>query len=149
MTSSELWDLALDARRAQFVPPSTMWQRPFGLTNLAAQSTTHGDERFNTILAAQLMGYSIKDPETKQSQAVPAAVVAIMESANASAELHRSVGQLAVGAFFFAMRACEFSNEGGPRRTRTLTFRDHIEFRRDRREIKSDDEDEMATADTI
>ena len=38
-TPEELKELALDDRRAQFVPPSTAWHRPFGLTNLAAQST--------------------------------------------------------------------------------------------------------------
>ena len=39
-TPEELWNLALDARQAQFVPPSTAWRRPIGLTNLAAPSMT-------------------------------------------------------------------------------------------------------------
>ena len=39
-TPEEIRQLALDDRRAQFVPPSTAWHRPFGLTNLAARSTT-------------------------------------------------------------------------------------------------------------
>jgi hypothetical protein len=43
-TPEELRRLALDDRRAQFVPPSTAWRRPFGLTNLAAQSTTLEDD---------------------------------------------------------------------------------------------------------
>jgi hypothetical protein len=43
-TPAMLLDLALDARRAQFVPPSTAWRRPFGLTNLAAPSTTLEDD---------------------------------------------------------------------------------------------------------
>ena len=38
--SEELRSLALDDKRAQFVPPSTAWLRPFGLTNLAARPTT-------------------------------------------------------------------------------------------------------------
>ena len=32
-TPSELWELALDARRVQFVQPSTAWHRPFEETN--------------------------------------------------------------------------------------------------------------------
>ena len=40
----ELRNLALDDRRAQFVPPSTAWLRPLGLTNLAAPSTTIEDD---------------------------------------------------------------------------------------------------------
>jgi hypothetical protein len=43
-TPEELKSLALDDKRAQFVPPSTAWRRPFGLTNLAAQSTIIEDD---------------------------------------------------------------------------------------------------------
>jgi hypothetical protein len=43
-TPPDLRDLALDDRRAQFVPPSTVWRRPFGLTNLSVQSTTTEDD---------------------------------------------------------------------------------------------------------
>ncbi len=39
-----LMDLALDGRRAQFVPPSTAWRRPIGLTNLAARHTILEDD---------------------------------------------------------------------------------------------------------
>ena len=38
-----LLNLALDARQAQFVPPSTGWHRPIGLTNLSARCTTVED----------------------------------------------------------------------------------------------------------
>ena len=68
--------------------------------------------RFDAVLATQLRGYSIADPGTKQSQAIPAAVVALMEAVSTT-ELHRAVGQLSVGAFFFAMRAYEFCDVGG------------------------------------
>jgi hypothetical protein len=40
----DLMNLALDGRRAQFVPPSTAWRRPIGLTNLAALHTTSEDD---------------------------------------------------------------------------------------------------------
>jgi hypothetical protein len=42
--SENLMDLALDGRRAQFVPPSTAWCRPIGLTNLAAPHTILEDD---------------------------------------------------------------------------------------------------------
>jgi hypothetical protein len=74
-------------------------------------------------------------------------VVEIVEAANAT-ELHRAIGQLIVGAFFFAMRACEFSDVGGPRRTRILNLGD-VEFRRGGTKVTSDDEVDMAAADTV
>ena len=40
----DLMDLALDGRRAQFVPPLTAWRRPIGLTNLAARHTILEDD---------------------------------------------------------------------------------------------------------
>jgi hypothetical protein len=98
-------------------------------------------------LAAQLRGYSLGDPGTRQSQAIPAAVVSIVEAAKAT-ELHRAVGQLVVGAFFFAMRSCEFSDVGSPRRTRIVTVQD-VEFRRNGRRIEHDQPDEMEAADTV
>ena len=46
------------------------------------------------------------------------------------------------------MRPCEFSEVGGPRRTRTVTVGD-VEFRRDGQKVESDNEVEMAAADTV
>ena len=103
--------------------------------------------RFDAVLAAQLRGYTFENPETKQSQAIPAAVVAMVAAAKAM-ELHRAIGQLVVGALFFAMRSCEFSDVGGPRRTRIITVGD-IECRRDGRKTDVDDEGGMAAADAI
>jgi hypothetical protein len=87
------------------------------------------------------------DPGTKQSQAVPAAVVELVGAATTT-ELHRAIGQLVVGAFFFAMRSCEFSDVGGPRRTKILTVRD-VEFRLNGLKIESDDEEDLTKADTV
>ena len=104
--------------------------------------------RLDAVLVAQLRGYAIHDPETKQSQALPAAVVSIVEAAIA-AETHQAVGQLFVGAFFFAMQAFEFSDVGGgPRRTKIITVGD-VEFRRDVQKIDVSDEEEMFATDTV
>jgi hypothetical protein len=40
----DLMELALDGRQAHFVPPSTAWRRPVGLTNLAVLHTTLEDD---------------------------------------------------------------------------------------------------------
>ena len=144
----ELWELTAVERQAGTIRVTLDGVAQAFQTNKFTSSPVHDVRgRFDAILAAQLWGYGIEDPGTKQSQAVPAAVIAIVEAANAS-ELHRSVGQLAVGGFYFAIRACEFSDVGGPRRTRTLTLGD-IEFRRNGRRIESDEEDEIAAADTV
>ena len=117
-------------------------------TNKLVSPIHNARGRFDTILAAHLRGYSIDDPETRQSQAIPAAAVVARVAAADATELHQAISQLVVGAFFFAMRACAFSEVNGPRRTWTVTVGD-VEFRRDGRKIESDDEAEMAAADTV
>ena len=42
-TPEELQRIALEPRQELFVPPSTVWLRPIGLTNLRAPSTTDTD----------------------------------------------------------------------------------------------------------
>ena len=74
-------------------------------------------------------------------------MVAIVAAAGAT-ETHRAIGQLVVGAFFFAMRSCEFSDVGGPRRTTTITLAD-VEFRKGGKKVESDDAARLATADTV
>jgi hypothetical protein len=71
-----------------------------------------------------------------------------MVAATNATETQRAIGQLVAGAFFFAMRSCEFSDAGGSRRTKTITMAD-VEFRRDGRKVVSDDAAELATADTV
>jgi hypothetical protein len=43
-TPEELQQIALEPRPELFVPPSTVWLRPIGLTNLRAPSTTDADD---------------------------------------------------------------------------------------------------------
>jgi hypothetical protein len=43
-TPEELQQIALEPRSELFVPPSTVWLRPIGLTNLRARSTTDTDD---------------------------------------------------------------------------------------------------------
>jgi hypothetical protein len=98
-------------------------------------------------LAAQLRGYSLADPEPSQRQALPAAVVEVVAKAKAT-EIHRAIGQLVVGAFFFAMRSCEYSEASGSRRTKTVRVGD-IVFRLGGEPIRSVDVAVLASADTV
>ncbi len=43
-TPKELQQIAIEPRPELFVPPSTVWLRPIGLTNLRAPSTTDADD---------------------------------------------------------------------------------------------------------
>jgi hypothetical protein len=100
------------------------------------------------VLAAQLKGYLFDDPEVRQAPAILARVVAIVASATGS-ELHLlAMGQLTVGAFLFAMRACEYSETNGRSRTRTVTIGDD-EFRKGSQTISSMDERCLSEADTV
>jgi hypothetical protein len=103
--------------------------------------------RIEPVLAAQLKGYSFDNPEVRQAPAIHARVVAIVASATGS-ELHLAMGQLTVGAFFFAMRACEYSETNGRSRTRTVTIGD-VEFRKGSQTISSMDEQCLSEADTV
>jgi Phage integrase family len=98
-------------------------------------------------LAAQLRGYALDDPEPSQRQALPAAVIEIVAKARAT-ETHRAIGQLVTGAFFFAMRSCEYSEAGGSRRTKTVQIGD-IVFRREGKTIDSAHGSALAKADTV
>ena len=63
-------------------------------------------------------------------------------------ETHRAIGQLVVGAFFFAMRSCEYSEASGSRRTKTVRIGD-IVFRHGGEPIQSVEEGILAQADTV
>ncbi len=105
--------------------------------------------RLDPVLAAQLRGYSLADPEPNQRQALPAAVVEMVAKANAT-ELQRAIGQqLVVGAFFFAMRSCKYSEASGLRRTKTGGEGRRQRFRLGGEPIRSVDEATLASADTV
>ncbi|KAI2505693.1 hypothetical protein MHU86_8752 [Fragilaria crotonensis] len=103
--------------------------------------------RLDAVLAAQLKSYALEDPEPKRPQAIPAAVVAVVARAGAT-EIQRAVGQLVVGAFFFAMRSCEYSEVNGNRRTRILRLAD-LDFRKDGRSVDLAEAQRLREADTV
>ncbi|KAI2493659.1 hypothetical protein MHU86_20874 [Fragilaria crotonensis] len=103
--------------------------------------------RLDAVLAAQLKSYALEDPEPKRPQAIPAAVVAVVAKAGAT-EIQQAVGQLVVGAFFFAMRSCEYSEVNGNRRTRILRVAD-LDFRKDGRSVDLAEAQRLREADTV
>lgn len=89
----------------------------------------------------------LDDPEPSQRQDLPAAGVEAVARLRTT-ETHRAIGQLVVGAYFFAMRSCEFSEASGSRRTKTVRIGD-IVFRLGGKPIHSTDELALAKADTV
>jgi hypothetical protein len=65
-----------------------------------------------------------------------------------ASETQRAIGQLVVGAFFFATRSCEYSEASGSRRTKTVRIGD-IVFRLGGEPIRSVKEEVLAGADTV
>jgi hypothetical protein len=105
--------------------------------------------QFDPLLAVLLRGYALDNPGPSQRQALPTAVVEVVAKANAkTTETHRAIGQLVTGAFFFAMRSCEYSEASGSRRTKTVQIGD-IVFRCDSKTIDSARESTLAKADTV
>jgi hypothetical protein len=98
-------------------------------------------------LVAQLRGYALDNPEPSQRQALPAAVVEVVANVKTT-ETHRAIGQLVTGAFFIAMRSCEYAEASGSRRTKPVQ-KGNIIFRRGGDTIESFHESVLATADTV
>eukprot|EP00957_Ditylum_brightwellii_P121727 9283207-Ditylum_brightwellii.AAC.1 len=70
----------------------------------------------------QLRGYRKEDPPPRQEKALPVVVYRwILCHAKTKEELARA--HLLAGAFFFAMRSCEYSKLGGSEERRTITIR--------------------------
>lgn len=82
------------------------------------------------LLSRQLRGYSNADPAEKREKAITVDMVRAIASRTLTEE-DKAIGQLVVGAFFFAMRSCEYSKVSGPRRTKLLCLR-NIQFYRGR-----------------
>ena len=95
------------------------------------------DGKPSRLLSRLYTGYSKKDPPTKQQKALPVCVLREMER-NKSTNRAKAVGELAIGAYFFAMRSCEYLTVSGERLTKRLKIR-NIRFFRHGREILHND----------
>jgi hypothetical protein len=107
------------------------------------------DERGNTafILQRTLKGLKSEDPPTKkQSPATPELIRLLANSPN-SVPLDHAIGKLACGAYFYAMRSCEYLKVSGTRKTKLLLVED-IQFHVSNREINHSS-DEIFSSDTV
>ena len=80
------------------------------------------DGRPSRLLQQQLRGYKNADPPPKHQKALPVCILTSM-SLNSSFERSRAIAELSIGAFFFAMRSCEYLQVSGTRKTKRLTLR--------------------------
>ncbi len=89
------------------------------------------------LLSQQYKGYKNADPNERQQKALPASV--LHETCKDRSTVRAiAVGQLAMGAYFFAMRSCEYTSVTGSRRTKLLTLH-NFRFFRNKQELQLDD----------
>ena len=99
------------------------------------------------LLQRQFRGHSQSDPAEWPEKAITCRLLREIASVRETEE-DRAVGQLAVGAFFFAMRSCEHSRVSGERRTKLLRLR-NIQFCRGRRRMHHNDHRSLLSADSV
>ena len=99
------------------------------------------------ILQRQLKGYVNKDGSVNHQKAITPQLLRELGKSNLTAT-DRATSELAIGAFFFAMRSCEYLQvTGTDRRTKLLTIAD-IQFYKDRR-LLPHDHPELHLADSV
>ncbi|KAI2491172.1 hypothetical protein MHU86_23399 [Fragilaria crotonensis] len=134
----------MDPCPVPFVPPSTVWLRPSGLTNLRAQSTTPPDDSTPS-------GFTTETLRRRGPRTYPTAGAAVRGDSKvrswARNETDIAIGQLVVVAFF-AMRSCEYSDVGS-RRTTSVIRVDDVRFRQKGQDLQTIDRGQLENADTV
>jgi hypothetical protein len=99
--------------------------------NDRSNPTKDSDGELGRVLQRLFRAFRNKDPKPKQQKALPACVISEVKKLR-STEKQRAVGELVVGAFFFACRSCEYVKvpQAEKRRTDVLKLR-NISFYRD------------------
>jgi hypothetical protein len=93
------------------------------------QSATGAPSR---LLQRQYQNYRNLDKDLKQQKAITASILFDMEKQARLpifSSAARAATKLAIGAFFFGMRSCEYTHVSGPRRTKQLRVRSLRFFR--------------------
>ena len=87
------------------------------------------DGKPSRLLSAQYKAYKNQDPPPKQQKALPGCVLLRLYK-NRTTERTRAIADLCTGAFFFAMRSCEYLTVSGTdRKTKRLRLRNLRFFR--------------------
>jgi hypothetical protein len=95
------------------------------------------DGKLAFILQRQLRGYQSTDPGEKPQVALTGSVLRKFYHL-AISSFDKAMCQLFIGAFFFAMRSCEYVKVQGPRKTKLITIQ-NIRFFMGNRQIKHSD----------
>ena len=82
-----------------------------------------------------MKGFKNSDPSPTPQKVVSPRVIRVIASAT-DTSLNRAIGELVVGAFFFAMCSCEYSPVSGKQRTKLLELR-NIRFYKNNRELSA------------
>ena len=98
--------------------------------------TRDNDGKLGQLLSRQYKAFKNKDPKPKQQKALPIGVLRLVAKADVT-EPQRAVAQLAIGAFFFACRSCEYLKvpQAEKKRTDVLRLR-NVTFRKNGRVMK-------------
>jgi hypothetical protein len=95
------------------------------------------DGKPSLFLQRQLRSYKSADPPVKAQPALTASILRRFHS-TALSEFDKTLCELFIGAFFFAMRSCEYVQVQGQRRTKLLCLRNISFFKKRQRLIPSD-----------
>jgi hypothetical protein len=111
-----------------------------------ADPRKHGDGASSRFLQRQYKCYRNLDADVKQQKAITASILVNMfDHAQTAGE--KAAAELSVGAFFFAMRSCEYCHVDGARRTKSLRLH-NLRFIEDNRTLDLTDP-RLASADAI
>jgi hypothetical protein len=102
------------------------------------------------FLQRQYRSYRNSDANIKQQKALTASILLDLHEHSQlpiSSQAEKATATLAIGAFFFAMRSCEYTHVTGPRRTKPLRLR-NLRFIKNRRTMDLTSPD-IASADAI
>jgi len=95
------------------------------------------DKKFAFILQRQLRGYRSTDVPERRQIAISGAVLREFHRL-ALSQMDKARCELFIGAFFFAMRSCEYLTVSGPRKTKLLSIK-NIRFFMGKRQLTHSD----------
>jgi len=104
------------------------------------------DGKLAFLLQRQLRGYKSIDPGEVPQVAITGSVLRKFYTLSISPR-DKALCELFIGAFFFAMRSCEYIKVQGPRKTKLLTLK-NIRFFRGNRQLKHS-EPQLPEADCV
>jgi hypothetical protein len=112
------------------------WERAYKLAN-RPDPRLDADQKFAFILQRQIRGYKNSDNPEQQQVAVTGSVLREFYTLSIS-QLDKCLCELFIGAFFFAMRSCEYIKISGKRKTKLLTLK-NIRFFKGKQLLKHND----------